>query len=197
GGGEGGGRVGGVGKERGSCPVDEGRGGHQGGGKESGEEALSEPHDPHRPVEVPSVPADALDAGRAASFGPPRSSLGDLRPVRLQEAEGESDHVVRPPSDALPPPGQTGDCYQLSGEVARGGLGAVLRRRRRRGNTCSAPPPRRAGRCGAGGRVRRTRPEASWRTGSGTTTWPASATRRHWRNRQRKNARRARSSGPR
>ena len=125
--------------------MDEGTGGHQGGGNESGEEALSEPHDPHRPVDVPSVPADSLDAGLAASFGPPRSSLGDLRPVRLQEAEGESDHVVRPQSDALPPPGQTGDRYQLSGEIARGGLGAVLRRPRRRRKNGSSPPPRRAG----------------------------------------------------
>jgi hypothetical protein len=91
------------------------------------------------------APADSLDAGLAAGFGPPRSSLGDLRPVLPQEAVGESAHVVRPQSDALPPPGQTGDRYQLSGEVARGGLGAVLRRPRRRRNNGSSPPPRRDG----------------------------------------------------
>jgi hypothetical protein len=48
---------------------------------------MNEPHDPHPTVEESSVPADSLDAGLAAGFGPPRSSLGALRPVLLQEAE--------------------------------------------------------------------------------------------------------------
>src|SRR5262245_1976394 len=90
---------------------------------------MKEPHDPDGTVEVPFVPADSLDAGLAAGFGPPRSSLGDMRPVLLQEAEGESAHVVKPRSDAMPPPEQTGDRYQLQGEIARGGMGAVLRGR--------------------------------------------------------------------
>src|SRR5262249_24222151 len=65
--------------------------------------------------------------GQAAA---PRSSLGAAqRPVLLQEAAGESAHVVKPNSDAMPPPGQTGDRYQLHGEIARGGMGAVLRGR--------------------------------------------------------------------
>jgi serine/threonine-protein kinase len=91
-------------------------------------------------VDVPSVPADALDVGLAAGFGRPangpssvlvglRDSLGDLRPVLLKEAQGESAHVVKPKSDAMPPPEQTGDRYQLLGEIARGGMGAVLRGR--------------------------------------------------------------------
>jgi serine/threonine-protein kinase len=91
--------------------------------------AVNEPHDPNRTVEEPSVPTDALDAGLAAGFGPPRSSLGDLRPVLLKEAEGESAHMVQPKSDAMPPPEQTGDRYQLQGEIACGGMGAVLRGR--------------------------------------------------------------------
>src|SRR5262245_62369325 len=94
---------------------------------------MSEPHDTSCTVDVPSVPADSLDAGLAAAFGrpatPPRSSLGAQRPVLLKEAEGESDHVVKPSSDAMPPPGQAGDRYQLFGEIARGGMGAVLRGR--------------------------------------------------------------------
>src|SRR5262245_8664322 len=52
-----------------------------------------------------------------------------MRPVLLKEAEGDSAHVVKPHSDAMPPPEQTGDRYQLSGEIARGGMGAVLRGR--------------------------------------------------------------------
>src|SRR5262245_29150703 len=94
---------------------------------------MSEPHDTSCTVDVPSVPADSLDAGLAAAFGrpatPPRSSLGAMRPVVLREAEGESGHLVKPSSDAMPPPGQAGDRYQLQGEIARGGMGAVLRGR--------------------------------------------------------------------
>jgi serine/threonine-protein kinase len=108
---------------------------------------VNEPHDPHRTVDHPAPPAEnqphdlsstvdgasapdsALDAGLAAGFGPPRSSLGDMRPVLLKEAEGESAHIVKPTSDAMPPPEQIGTRYQLQGEIARGGMGAVLRGR--------------------------------------------------------------------
>jgi serine/threonine-protein kinase len=91
---------------------------------------MNEAHDPQRTVdEVSSVPADSLDAGLAAGFGAPRSSLGDLRPVLLKEAEGDSAHVVKPHSDAMPSKQETGDRYQLQGEIARGGMGAVLRGR--------------------------------------------------------------------
>jgi serine/threonine-protein kinase len=93
---------------------------------------MNEAHDPNRTVDEPSAPADSLDAGLAAGFGraePPRSSLGAMRPVLLKEAEGESAHVVKPKSDAMPLPEQTGDRYQLQGEIARGGMGAVLRGR--------------------------------------------------------------------
>jgi eukaryotic-like serine/threonine-protein kinase len=101
---------------------------------------MNEAHDPNRTVDVSSVPADSLDAGLAAGFGRPtggpgsvlaglRDSLGDLRPVLLKEAEGESAHIVQPKSDAMPPAEQTGGRYQLQGEIARGGMGAVLRGR--------------------------------------------------------------------
>src|SRR5258708_40121800 len=52
-----------------------------------------------------------------------------MRPVLLKEAEGESAHVVKPKSDAMPTPEQTGDRYQLQGEIARGGMGAILKGR--------------------------------------------------------------------
>jgi tetratricopeptide (TPR) repeat protein len=90
---------------------------------------MNEPHDPNCTVDVPSAPSDSLDAGLAAAFGPPRSSLGDMRPVFLKEAEADSAHVVKPRSDAMPSPEQTGTRYQLQGEIARGGMGAVLRGR--------------------------------------------------------------------
>src|SRR5262249_37857216 len=41
----------------------------------------------------------------------------------------ESDHVVKPKSDAMPAKEEAGDRYQLQGEIARGGMGAVLRGR--------------------------------------------------------------------
>ena len=95
---------------------------------------MNTPHDPNLTADIPasSLPPDSLDAGLAAGFGrpaAPRSSLGDLRPVLLKEAEGESAHLVKPNSDAMPPREQTGDRYRLDGEIARGGMGAVLRGR--------------------------------------------------------------------
>jgi hypothetical protein len=92
---------------------------------------MNEPHDPNRTGDVPSDLADALDAGLAAGFGrpagAPRSSLGAMRPVLLTEADGESAPIVHPHTDALPPPEEAGDRYQLQGEIARGGMGVVLR----------------------------------------------------------------------
>jgi tetratricopeptide (TPR) repeat protein len=91
---------------------------------------MNEAHDPNRTVYVPTTPSDCLDAGLAAGFGAPRSSLeASQRPLRLREAEGDSAHVVKPHSDAMPPPEQTGNRYQIQGEIARGGMGAVLRGR--------------------------------------------------------------------
>src|SRR5262249_41916528 len=58
-----------------------------------------------------------------------RSIQGNMRPMLLKEAEDDSAHVVKPKSDAMPAPEQTGDRYQLQGEIARGGMGAVLRGR--------------------------------------------------------------------
>jgi hypothetical protein len=108
---------------------------------------MNEPHDPNRTVDAPTgeatseerdlggsidrswVRADLLEAGLAAAFGPLRSTMGDMRPVLLKEAEGECAHVVNPTSDAMPPTEQIGDRYELFGEIARGGMGAVLRGR--------------------------------------------------------------------
>ena len=94
---------------------------------------MNQPHDPNATADIPSAPFDSLDAGLAAGFGQrseaPRSTPRTMRPVLLKEAEGESAHIVRPKSDAMPKPSEAGDRYHLSGEIARGGMGAVLRGR--------------------------------------------------------------------
>ena len=87
----------------------------------------------HPTVDFSALPADSLEVGLAAAFGkapgPPRSSLGHMRPVLLKEAEGESSLVVKPTSDAMPLKDEAGDRYRFDGEIARGGMGAVLRGR--------------------------------------------------------------------
>jgi serine/threonine-protein kinase len=93
-------------------------------------------NDPHHTIDdASSTPADSLDAGLAAGFGPLADGHGSLltelrgRPGRLHPVPlGDSTHVVLPSADAMPP-AQAGDRYQLFGEIARGGMGAVLRGR--------------------------------------------------------------------
>ena len=82
-------------------------------------------------IDLSALAADSLEVGLAAAFGkslgPPRSSLGNLRRMLLKEAEGESSLVVKPTSDAIPLKEEAGDRYRFDGEIARGGMGAVLR----------------------------------------------------------------------
>ncbi len=93
--------------------------------------------DPHEPEQTA---ADSLDAGLAAGFGRPaaapgslmtrlRDDCGALPPVLLRDADGDSSDVLRPKSDAMPKAAEAGERYQLAGEIARGGMGAVLRGR--------------------------------------------------------------------
>jgi hypothetical protein len=81
--------------------------------------ARDEAPDPGHTVDHPSAPADSLDAGLAGGGGPPRSSLGLMRPVLLKDAEGESAHVVKPSSDAMRAKEETGDRYQLQDKSGR------------------------------------------------------------------------------
>jgi serine/threonine-protein kinase len=102
---------------------------------------MTEPHDPQATADIPPPdPAESLDAGLASAFGKPadgpasvleglRLRLGPLGPVLLREAEPDSGRVVLPHTDAMPTPEQAGARYQLAGEIARGGMGAVLRGR--------------------------------------------------------------------
>jgi eukaryotic-like serine/threonine-protein kinase len=78
---------------------------------------------------TPSAP-DVLDAGLAAAFAPPRTGL-DVggAAVSLRGGGGDSSQGINPHSDAMPSPELTGNRYSLQGELARGGMGAVLRGR--------------------------------------------------------------------
>ncbi len=87
---------------------------------------MSEPRDPTLTADIP--PADPSSAGPASVLSGLRETLGELPPVILKEADGEGPHPARPDSDALPP-GPAGGRYRLYGEIARGGMGAVLRGR--------------------------------------------------------------------
>ena len=101
---------------------------------------MNDPTEPEPTAALSSAPADSLDAGLAAGFGRPADAPGTLMsrllddygalpPVLLRDAEGDSAHVLRPGSDAMPRAAEAGDRYQLAGEIARGGMGAVLRGR--------------------------------------------------------------------
>jgi tetratricopeptide (TPR) repeat protein len=100
---------------------------------------MNDPHDPQRTVDAPSSPADSLEAGLAAGFGPPRSSPGDLRPTPAGSFQGaEPLHSTDPvlgsvTTDGSPPAADApgGDLpavpgYRVLHEIARGGMGCVL-----------------------------------------------------------------------
>jgi serine/threonine protein kinase len=59
-------------------------------------------------------------------------SIGSIPRVLLPDTAGSDDAgvaVIRPSSDEMPTPAERGDRYQLFGEIARGGMGAVLKGR--------------------------------------------------------------------
>jgi eukaryotic-like serine/threonine-protein kinase len=104
-----------------------------------------------RPADAPSglCPACLLRAGLAAEgagsddltivFGPASSSvfatIGEefarVPPILLRDADStaEPEPVIRPTSDEIPAPSQRSARLQLFGEIARGGMGAVLKGR--------------------------------------------------------------------
>ena len=104
-----------------------------------------------RPADAPSglCPACLLKAGLVADgsekgeltilFGPASSSVlvafgeefGKIPPVLLRDADSASEPgpVIRPSSEEIPNPAARSARLQLFGEIARGGMGAVLKGR--------------------------------------------------------------------
>ena len=70
-------------------------------------------------------PADSSFAAQFAEF------IGGISCIRLRDpaTEGDTTAVLELPSAELPAPGERPGRYQLFGEIARGGMGAVLRGR--------------------------------------------------------------------
>jgi serine/threonine-protein kinase len=97
---------------------------------------MADPHDPDHTVD--EVPPRPLDAALAAAFGPdsgpPLSSAASVvralgaDPVQLRTPASEPEEpVVKPHSDAVPDQLPAG--LRIHGEIARGGMGAVLKGR--------------------------------------------------------------------
>ncbi len=97
---------------------------------------MADPLDADRTVD--EAPSDPLDSGLAVAFGAdsgrPLPAAGSVlralgaAPVVLREPTTEpADPVVKPHSDAVPADAPAG--LQLHGEIARGGMGAVLKGR--------------------------------------------------------------------
>jgi serine/threonine-protein kinase len=95
---------------------------------------LAEPHLPD--FTAAYVPQDSSDGATTDPQSAAKSvlaaltvSLPGLRPVHLRDPEAEeSGFVERPNSREAPAPGGAGR-YQMFGEIARGGMGAILRGR--------------------------------------------------------------------
>jgi tetratricopeptide (TPR) repeat protein len=96
---------------------------------------MNEPNDSSRSGDHSSAPADSLEAGQAAGFNAPRSSLGDKGPApadsalaadtqRTTEPAPAAASTERPHVEAGVLPVVPG--YRVLYEIARGGMGRVL-----------------------------------------------------------------------
>src|SRR5262249_53235982 len=104
------------------------------------ESPMSEQPPPDQTVDQP-VADDPLDAGLAAAFGPdsgpPLHANGSIVPalgaasrVPLRDPDVEAlTPVARPGSDNMPVNHDPAGRLQLHGEIARGGMGAILKGR--------------------------------------------------------------------
>src|SRR5437868_8523794 len=71
----------------------------------------------------PTSPGRVLESLAQSIGSIPRVLLPDTAP------DDQGVAVIKPSSDEMPPPGERGDRYQLFGEIARGGMGAILKGR--------------------------------------------------------------------
>lgn len=95
---------------------------------------MNDPHDGEldRTVEAPSPRSDSRAAPENAarrSADAPQSTMYDFRPVELAGDDDDGPQAVPAKGDTPPRLSQPGDRYQLQGEIARGGMGAILRAR--------------------------------------------------------------------
>src|SRR4051812_10980930 len=71
----------------------------------------------------PTSPGRVLESLARSIGSIPRVLLPDTAP------DDQGVAVIKPSSDEMPLPGERGERYQLFGEIARGGMGAVLKGR--------------------------------------------------------------------
>jgi tetratricopeptide (TPR) repeat protein len=86
------------------------------------ESTRSQPHHPHTHTFDPD-----LDAGLAAAFGPDLTPGGWSHPPLLRDDPSDHGPVVQPASPEMPRAHP--ERYQLLGELARGGMGTILKGR--------------------------------------------------------------------
>jgi tetratricopeptide (TPR) repeat protein len=87
---------------------------------------MNEPDDPNQTADVPSVPADSLDAGLTSGSGKPADPLDTTHYVSGLASTADPRPAASPGAD-----GPAGDLpavpgYQVLREIARGGMGRVL-----------------------------------------------------------------------
>jgi tetratricopeptide (TPR) repeat protein len=81
-------------------------------------------HNPDPPTQAGET---ALDAGLAAAFGPDLTPGGWSHPPLLRDDPSDHSPLVQTSSPEIP--ADTGSPYQLLGEIARGGMGVILKGR--------------------------------------------------------------------
>jgi hypothetical protein len=77
-------------------------------------------------------PGSAAVTTVAGVLAAPATSVGPVPRVLLRDTDGVPEPPARPGSDAMPAPADRGGRLPLHGEIARGGMGAVLKGARRR-----------------------------------------------------------------